>query len=314
MCELIGIDPDAFYERLGICELAIASDLHNFLEENPEYDRIEYMGELVSHEDLENIVNELFYDYLALYGLDGSVEDADAADDGEDQADDTSVDPERFQAGAIIFDAILEAAMDVDLEGKQSVGTEFPEDGHVLSLLEDVMTEISEIRSEEDLGDEETLSQALYGLTSLGEDDEISEEELDDLLGLMLLAGETKSAEMESEEVDIPSYFMVVGDFADFVVKTVEDNEVIAEAVGATDSSLFEILESFTDENKETVDDRDALFEELEVELEKVTDHINTMEGPKQAALDLLDLVHTIADELHAFYYGHTHEIAEEAE
>ena len=52
-------------------------------------------------------------------------------------------------------------------------------------------------------------------------------------------------------------------------------------------------------------------FEEFEAELTKVTDYINEQEGPKQAALDLLNLVHEIVDEIHVAVHGHGHEALE---
>jgi hypothetical protein len=69
MCEYMGIEPDSFFEQMGICDLDYVSDLHNFLVDHPEYEHIEYMGELVSHEDLDNIADEQFAEYLSLYGL-----------------------------------------------------------------------------------------------------------------------------------------------------------------------------------------------------------------------------------------------------
>ena len=48
-------------------------------------------------------------------------------------------------------------------------------------------------------------------------------------------------------------------------------------------------------------------FEDFETELAKVTDYINEQEGPKQAALDLLNLVHTVVDDVHQALHGHAH-------
>ena len=216
--------------------------------------------------------------------------------------------------GAIMFYAILEAAMDVDLEEKAAAGDDgFSEDGTVFSLLEDVLTEITEGTGEDGTEDEDTLSQLVYGLSTLGEEDEMSEEELDDLLGLMLLAIGAEEEETESEAVDLSSYSVIGYDIAAYVIAAVEANEVIAEAVEATDSTLFEILESFidADANNADADALNARLADLEAELEKVADYIDTTEGPKHAALDLLGIVDTIADESIAYYYGHTYADAE---
>lgn len=65
MCKLIGASPDAFYEE----DLAYVFDLYDFLTNHPEYGHIEFIGELVSCEDLDNIVGELVSDYFAVHGL-----------------------------------------------------------------------------------------------------------------------------------------------------------------------------------------------------------------------------------------------------
>ena len=84
MCEYIGLDPDAFYEEMEICDLVYVSYLYNFLIDHPEYDHIEYMGELVSLEELDELVDELFADYLAFYGLAELVAEAEAAEAAEE--------------------------------------------------------------------------------------------------------------------------------------------------------------------------------------------------------------------------------------
>ena len=157
--------------------------------------------------------------------------------------------------GLIMFDAIIEAAMGVDLEAKAAAAIDgFSEDGTVFSLLEDVLTEISEKIGEDGMEDEEALSQLIYGLSSLGEEDEISEAELDDLLGLMLLAIEAENVEIDPEDVDLSSYSVIGYDITVLLIEAVKDNKVIAEAVEATDSSLFEILDSFIDDDVENAD------------------------------------------------------------
>ena len=102
MCEVMDIDTDVFYEEIGFCDFAFISDLHNFLIASPEYERIDYMGELVSHEDLDAIADEMFYDCLVLYGLTELVEGIDDAE-AEEEAVDISVDTKTLQLGTSSF-------------------------------------------------------------------------------------------------------------------------------------------------------------------------------------------------------------------
>ena len=78
-------------------------------------------------------------------------------------------------------------------------------------------------------------------------------------------------------------------------------------------SKLFEILsdsdeEAAEEESTAIVEEvAEEPFEDFEEELAKVTDYINEQEGPKQAALDLLNLVHEIVDDIHASVHRRVH-------
>ena len=203
---------------------------------------------------------------------------------------------------------IEKAAAEVDLEKKEeTLGKDFSEDGTVFSILENIMKDIEEKRTAEgkDLGD--NLTQVLEALTNLGETDEA---ELDALLEEGIHGTDTEEAADDAEEEDPMAESIIANLVAGFVFEAAKENEQIAEAVEATGSNLFEIL--MGDETEEA--DADLLdlvaeepFGDFETELAKVTDYINEQEGPKQASLDLLNLVHEIVDDIHQSLHGHTH-------
>ena len=204
---------------------------------------------------------------------------------------------------------IEKAAAEVDLEKKEeSLGKDFSEDGTVFSILENIVKDVEEKRTAEgkDLGD--NLTQVLEALTNLGETDEA---ELDALLEEGIHGTDTEEeAADDAEEEDPMAESIIANLVAGFVFEAAKENEQIAEAVEATGSNLFEIL--MGDETEEA--DADLLdlvaeepFEDFETELAKVTDYINEQEGPKQASLDLLNLVHEIVDDIHQSLHGHTH-------
>ena len=200
---------------------------------------------------------------------------------------------------------IEKAAAEVDLEKKEeTLGKDFSEDGTVFSILENIVKDIEEKKTAEgkDLGDD--LTQVLDALANLGETDEA---ELDALLEEGVVE---EDAEAEAEEESTPDDGTIANLVAGFVFEAAKENEQIAEAVKATGSNLFEIL--MGDESEEAEADlldllAEEPFEDFETELAKVTDYINEQEGPKQAALDLLNLVHTIVDDVHQALHEHTY-------
>ena len=115
----------------------------------------------------------------------------------------------------------------------------------------------------------------------------------------------------KGEEEDPMAESIIANLVAGFVFEAARENEQIAEAVEATGSNLFEILMGDETEEEADADLLDLVaeepFEDFETELAKVTDYINEQEGPKQASLDLLNLVHEIVDEIHQSLHGHTH-------
>ena len=194
---------------------------------------------------------------------------------------------------------IEKAVAEVDLEKKEeTLGKDFSEDGTVFSILENIMKDIEEKRTAEgkDLGDD--VTQILDALANLGETDETA---LDALLEEGIDGTDSEEAADDAEEDPM----------AESIIATARENEQIAEAVEATGSNLFEILMGDETEEEADADLLDLVaeepFEDFETELAKVTDYINEQEGPKQASLDLLNLVHEIVDEIHQSLHGHTH-------
>lgn len=203
---------------------------------------------------------------------------------------------------------IEKAVAEVDLKKKEeTLGKDFSEDGTVFAILENIVKDIEEKRTAEgkDLGDD--LTQILGVLANLGETDEA---ELDALLEEGIVKVDSEEAADDAEE-DSEAEGIIANLVAGFVFEAAKENEQIAEAVEATDSNLFEILLGDESEEEEDADLLDLIaeepFEDFETELTKVTDYINEQEGPKQAALDLLDLVHVIVDEVHQALHGHAH-------
>jgi hypothetical protein len=84
MCEDIDLDPDRFYESLALNNLFYVCNLHDFMEAHPEYDHIEYMGEMKTLDDLHEMVEEEFVSYLTLYAIEAG-QTAAEADETEDR-------------------------------------------------------------------------------------------------------------------------------------------------------------------------------------------------------------------------------------
>ena len=214
--------------------------------------------------------------------------------------------------GALVDTMISEiekAAAEVDLGKKEEVlGKEFSEDGTVFSIIENILNDIQEKRTAEgkDLGD--VMTEALEAFANLDETDEAT---LDALFEEGIIGTGSDEAENDTEEESELNDGVIAGLVAGFVFEAAKENEQIAEAVEATDSKLFEML-STEDEDVSIIDlISEEPFEEFEAELTKVTDYINEQEGPKQSALDLLNLVHEIVDEIHVAVHGHGHEALE---
>ena len=238
-----------------------------------------------------------------------STED-DAAAESTESAAAEETDEVDFRALIETMVAEIEkAAAEVDLEKKKEVlGKDFSEDGTVFTILENIVKDIEEKRTAEGKDTGDNLTQVLEALTNLGETDEA---ELDALLEEGIVETDSEEAAGDAEEEDPIADGIIANLVAGFVFEAAKENEQIAEAVEATGSKLFELLSG--DETEEAAD-ADLLdfvsekpFAEFETELAKVTDYINEQEGPKQASLDLLKLVHEIVDDIHQSFHRQTH-------
>lgn len=252
--------------------------------------------------ELGDAISDEFTSYLKLYALDFLLGDA-AETEAESDEDDFS------SLVKTLLTEIEEAAADVDLEKKKAeTGEEFSESGTVLTLIADILADVNEKTEEAGMEENESVEQALAALSSLGETDE---EELDGLLDVVLLGILSGEVDEEPDEEETPDDYEIANIIVDFVVETVKDNELIQEAVEATDSKLFDMISSDSDDDEtdDMIEDiSEEPFEEFEEELAKVTDYINEQDGPKQAALDMLDLLHSVVDEVHYAVHGHTSE------
>ena len=302
MCEEMGMDLDKFYEAMALTDLTYLVDLYNFMDEHEQYDHIEYMAEMKTADELGDAIGDEFAAYLKLYALDSLLGDA-AETEAESDEDDFG------SLVKTLLTEIEEAAADVDLEKKKAeTGEEFSESGTVLTLIADILADVNEKTEEAGMEENESVEQALAALSSLGETDE---EELDGLLDVVLLGLLSGEVDEEPDEEETPDDYEIANIIVDFVVETVKDNELIQEAVEATDSKLFDMISSDSDDDEtdDMIEDiSEEPFEEFEEELAKVTDYINEQDGPKQAALDMLDLLHSVVDEVHYAVHGHTSE------
>ena len=210
----------------------------------------------------------------------------------------------------------------MDLKEKIDVtGREFSETGTLFTLLGDILTDITERRSEEGAEEDEAVSQALEALASL-EDADADEDELDSLVATLLLGLAADDADEDLEE-DLtednePEFVDISNAVVTFIIETAQENELIEEAVNETGSKLFDTLSDLSSKLEAAVNEDGTLdltdseveipFDEFEEELPDIMDYINNQDGPKQAALDVLELLHGIVDELHITIDGHSHE------
>ncbi len=253
-----------------------------------------------------------------------------AADDAETEKSDSAEagSDEKNVDFRELLDAYLlkieEAVGNVDLKEKIDVtGREFSETGTLFTLLGDILTDINERRSEEGAEEDEAVSQALEALVSLEDADE---DELDTLVATLLLglAADDADGDLEEDpgedltEDNEPEFVDITNAVVTFIVETAQENELIEEAVNETGSKLFDTLSDLSSKLEAAVNEDGTLdltdseveipFDEFEEELPDVMDYINNQDGPKQAALDVLELLHGIVDELHFTIDGHSHE------
>ena len=151
MCEEIGIDLDSFYEALALNDLLYICNLHDFMEAHPEYDHIEYIGEMVTLDDLHEMIEEEFDAYLALYAIDAALTEAETEPtEGEDSesadgesADAESADGERADAESA--DGESADAESADAESADAETIEGEADAELFDLHELIDLMLNEI-------------------------------------------------------------------------------------------------------------------------------------------------------------------------
>ena len=80
MCETMGITMEDLTSALEFTDLTCILELDIFMEEHPEYERIEDQGELLTREELEAVVAELLDDIFSRLGLEDPSEESLAAE------------------------------------------------------------------------------------------------------------------------------------------------------------------------------------------------------------------------------------------
>jgi hypothetical protein len=243
-------------------------------------------------------------------------EEATSEEAASEEAASEDVDADSFDFRSFVDTALTkieEAAASVDLKAKaENIGEAFSEVGTVFSLVEDILSDIDARMTEDGGEQDETVTEALDALSSIEETDE---ETLDDLLSSALLGIVAGEVDKDLDEGNKPEDIEIAIAIASFVFDTAKENEQIAAAVEATDSILFEKfdksiekLESHAAGNGAVNGDEvpEEPFEEYEEEFAEVEDYINEQGAPKQAALDILNLAHSIVDEIHFMVHGHT--------
>ncbi len=97
MCRDTDLDPADFYETLALSDVNYLTDLYLFMEAHPEYDHIEYMGEMLTMEELVSALDDEFDTYLELYAL-----GAELSDEAEPEAEQVDF---RTLADAFLLEA-----------------------------------------------------------------------------------------------------------------------------------------------------------------------------------------------------------------
>ncbi len=73
MCEEVGITSDFYYNTMGLADISYLEGLRDCLQEHTDYERVEYMGELCTLDDLNNRIEEA---YTSLYEEEALTEEA----------------------------------------------------------------------------------------------------------------------------------------------------------------------------------------------------------------------------------------------
>ena len=220
-----------------------------------------------------------------------------------------------------ILETIINSVINVSLADAQANPSEDPDayKGTVFAAMEKVLTRIMEVMVKDESEEAEDLKKVVELLAAAREGGEVDEQELDTVSALVLAAILAAAQEKaQTGEVDVAMKVSVVNDMVMTVFETAQENALLAEAVKATESRLFSMLqmtnsrimdyvEKTGEVNTVYADVDEAPFERFEAEVRKVEEYINGTNVRKQGALDILNLLHAVMDEIHTAIDGHSH-------
>ena len=212
------------------------------------------------------------------------------------------------------------AVLKIDLDNvKANAKENFNTNGGVYAVLEKIIKYIQDDAAVEKKETDEALAKILEMIDKLDQAD-VTEEEAETVFALLLtgLAAAEEEAAVAAA-TDLESDFRRASNIMKAAYDTMMENEMITDAVKATESRLPEMLQETNNRlNKHLektgtlhlVKDADeAPFVAFEAELAKVRDHLQALESPaRNKALGLLDLLHEFVDDVHETLDGHTHE------
>lgn len=190
--------------------------------------------------------------------------------------------------------------------------------GNVFTVMKKVMTEAAAAIAK-DGKEDPNVTALIAGLDELDSAKDVDEQELE-LLSSLVVIGIAASAQekiaSDSEE-DYLKGIAIANSILKAVYETCQENEKLADAVKATGSRLFDMLLNNNGVMKEYVEKNGALtvvsveednkyYADFEAEVKKVRDHLTAAEGQKQSALDMLDLLHSVLDDIHNAINGNS--------
>lgn len=212
-----------------------------------------------------------------------------------------------------------------DPKGKTNAGPDAFK-GTVFAVLETVLTEISEVLAAEEKAEAEDVKKVVDLLSSVKTAENVDETELEVMSSMAVLAIMNGAKERaEKEEKDPASKVSVVNSLVKAVFEAAQENEVLADAVKATDSRLFDMLLQTNSRIREYVENAGSVdtvnaevngepYANFEAEVQKVEEYLKGLEGPKQSALDMLNLLHAVMEDIYMAIDGHSDDHAQPAD
>jgi len=219
-----------------------------------------------------------------------------------------------------ILEDIVTAVISVDMTEAQAKAKDADSyKGSVFGAMEKVFAKIIEVMEQDGKEESKDMKKVMELLSAAKEQGNVDEDEFD-LVSAMMLVAITASVtdRTQAEDVDIAEKLTIVGKMVQAVYESAQENEVLTDAVKATDSKLFEMfakantfvmkyLEQAGNAPAENPEVDEKAFERFEDEALKLEEYIKSREGRKQSALDILNLLHDVIDEIHKAIDGHSH-------